>query len=105
MSVPEVLPPQNAFSNQKQPVNTIPTKPNGDPDPDAVVSCVSSDPGQVGVEVNPAGGFFITTPLDSGSAVITLSAPGYQSAQFQFTYNPPAEGKLNVFFGEDVPDA
>ena len=96
------------FSDLKTQLNSISTLPDGTPDPDAVVTWESSDPSQVGVEVNPAGGYFITTPLESGTAVITSKtvSPGkrYAEATINFSYLPAPVGETVAVIGADVSD-
>jgi len=95
------------FSNLKTKLNTISTLPDGTPDPDAKVEVTSSDP-SVGIEPDPAGGFFITTPLDQGAAVIlshTVSPNAvYEEFQINYSYVSPPVGHTVPVIGADVPD-
>jgi len=107
--MPKTVVDHATFSNLKTQLNTISTLPDGTPDPDAVVTVTSSDPSQVGVEVNPDGGYFITTPLDAGSAVVSSKtvSPGktYDEFDINFSYTSAPVGKTVPVIGSDVPDA
>jgi hypothetical protein len=103
-----LLPPHKTFSNLKTQLNTISTLPDGTPDAQAVVTVTSSAPDQVGIETNPAGGYYVTTPGDTGSATIlirtTSPAAFYEDVSFDFSYGPPPAGVTSVVIGADVPD-
>lgn len=99
------LPDVNSFSNLKTPITASPTAADGTPDPNAVVTVTSSNPTQVGVEPNGTNGWFLTTPVDTGTALITVSAgPQYEDTTFNFSYQPFVAGQLNVAIGVSVPD-
>lgn len=102
MKDPIVVPPLT--SEQKVLITINPIKPTGESDPDVDVSFSSSDP-SVGIEEQPDGrSAYIQTPGESGSARITVSAPGYEEQPVDVTYAPPVKGELNVTIGQPESD-
>lgn len=104
-------------------LSVMPRKADGHVDTNAVISWVSSDPTQVGVEpgVDPfvfsdpqftedvtcPGPFncTATTPLTSGTGSVTASCPGYESAEFgPITYAPGVARSLNASVGSPISD-
>lgn len=65
----------------------------------------SSDPAQVAVEPQGDGhSCYVLTPLDSGSATITVSAKGYESEIMLVTYTDSTPGELGMSAGSPEPD-
>lgn len=65
----------------------------------------SSDPAAVGVEPQGDGhSCIVTTPLDSGSATITVSAKGYQDETMLVEYSDSTPGELGLSAGTPEPD-
>ena len=91
-------------SKEKVFITINPIKPDGTEDPDVDVAFSSSDP-SVGIEEQPDGrSAFILTPGESGSAAITVSAPGYAEQIVDVTYSPLVLGNLNVSVGQPQSD-
>lgn len=103
------LPPVNVFSTQKKPLDLNPKGPGSDVVDDTIHGTVtSSDPSQVEIEVvdAEANKYNILTPLDSGTATITIAGnPNIEDAQFEFSYSPFVQGQWNPTFGEAISDA
>jgi len=112
------LAPHKTFSNlhtHVNPVANLPADPNAPPDAPAVpdtgatLTVTSSDPTQVSVEADPAGGFFINTPASSGQATITFHAESpnatYEDVTWDYSYTPQPAGQISVLIGADTPDA
>lgn len=106
-----ILPPITVFSNLKQPMDLNPVRGGQTEVDESVVATVTvsneSAPGAVTVVPDPAvqGGYFILTPLESGSAHITISAPDFETAEFDFSYVPFVAGQFNPVFGTPVSDS
>lgn len=98
------LDPVTLFDSEKAMLTVAPRLPNGDPDTTVEVSVTSSDSTQVGVEQIDARNWWITTPLDSGSATLTLDAPGYEADTLAVSYSPGLPRRLNVTVGAPVSD-
>lgn len=100
------LSPLVLFDSEKVLGHLAPVKPNGEPDNDVLVTVTSSDPTQVGVELVEANGhsFWLLTPLDTGMATITMSAPGYNPTTVDVSYSPGQPRELNAQFDAPVSD-
>ena len=104
-------------------LSVMPRLANGHVDKNAVITWASSDASQVGAEpgvdtfvfhdpqfdedVTCPGAFncVATTPLTSGSATVTASCPGYESADFgPITYAPGVPRSLNASVGQPISD-
>lgn len=104
-------------------LSVMPRKADGHVDTSATISWVSSNPGEVGIEVGTEafvfhdpqfdedvtcpGAFncFALTPLTTGSGTVTASAAGYESADFgPITYAPGVPRSLNASVGSPVSD-
>lgn len=100
------MPPIHMFDTEKVQLTVSPVKPNGEPDENVVVTWASSAPDQVGVE--PIGDLghscWVTTPLDTGSATITVDAPGYNPSTVDVSYEPGIPRELNLQVGTPIPD-
>lgn len=103
-----VLPPISVFSTEKQPMDLNPVR-GGQTEVDetAHATVVSSDPSQVEIEVVDAdlNKYNLLTPLDSGTAEITISGPGFETDSFTFSYSPFVPGHFNPTFGAAISDA
>ena len=121
--MPVQIPVPQLLDTEKILLSVMPRLANGRVDTEAVVTWTSSDPTQVGVEpgVDPfvfhdpqtgddytvpgAYNAFALTPLASGTATVTVSAPGYESADFgPITYAPGVPRSLNASVGSPVSD-
>lgn len=91
-------------SEQKVTVSLAPIDAAGAADDAVDVSWASADP-SVSVEESADGrSATIGSPAESGSAQVTASAPGYNSALFDVSYSPPARGELNPSVGQPESD-
>lgn len=121
--MPVNVPVPKLLDTEKIVLSVMPRKADGHVDIGAVISWVSSDPSQVGVEpgtdpfpfhddqnsedVTCPGNFncTATTPNASGTATVTVSAPGYDSATFgPITYEPGVARSLNASVGTPQSD-
>lgn len=117
------VPVPQLLDTEKILLSVMPRKADGHVDTAASVSWVSSDPSQVGVEpgtdtfvfsdpqfsedVTCPGAFncYATTPNASGSASVTASAQGYESAEFgPISYAPGQPRSLNASVGSPISD-
>jgi len=117
------VPVPKLLDTEKIVLSVMPRKADGHVDIDAVVSWESSDPSQVGVEpgtdeftfhdpqfnedVTCPGSFncTATTPNNSGTASVTASAQGYESAEFgPIQYEPGVPRSLNASVGSPISD-
>lgn len=119
----EVIAVPQLLDTEKILLSVMPRKADGHVDTAAVVSWTSSDSSQVGIEegVDPfifhdpqfdeevecPGKFncYALTPLTSGSASVTASAPGYDSAEFgPINYAAGQARSLNASVGSPLSD-
>lgn len=117
------IPVPSLLDVEKILLSVMPRKADGHVDAAAVISWASSDESQVGIEpgtesfvfhdpqfdedVTCPGAFncYALTPLESGSATVTASAAGYESAEFgPITYAPGQPRSLNASVGSPVSD-
>ena len=101
------LAPIKMLDVEKVLLSIAPQKADGTADDAVTVSWSSSDPSQVSVEPSTADNgrsCFALTPLESGVAIITVSAPGYASDTVEVSYAPGIPGKLNLSAGNPVSD-
>jgi hypothetical protein len=122
-AMPVVIPVPQLLDTEKILLSVMPRLTNGRVDTEAVVTWASSDPAQVGVEpgVDPfvfhdpqtgedytvpgAYNAFALTPLASGTGTVTVSAPGYESAEFgPIVYAPGVPRSLNASVGSPISD-
>lgn len=104
-------------------LSVMPRKADGSVDVDAQVSWSSSDPSQVGIEMNSEPFVYVdpqsgvefncpgafnataTTPLASGSASVTATAPGYTPEYFgPIEYAAGVARSLNGSVGSPISD-
>jgi hypothetical protein len=103
-----VLPPIKMLDVEKVLLSVAPQKADGTVDDSVIVTWSSSDPTQVGVEPSSTDNgrsCFALTPLESGTAIISASAPGYDTDTVEVSYAPGVAGKLNLSAGTPVSDA
>jgi len=115
------IPVPKLLDIEKVLLSVMPRKADGKVDIGAVVTWVSSAPDQVGIEpgtepfvfndgdngdVTCPGNFncFALTPLDTGAADVTVSAPGYDPAIFAISYAPGQPRSLTASYGQPVSD-
>ena len=115
------IPVPKLLDVEKVLLSVMPRKADGKIDVNAVVTWTSSAPDQVGIEpgtepfifndsaegdVTCPGNFncFALTPLDTGAADVTVSAPGYDPAIFAISYAPGQPRSLNASYGQPVSD-
>jgi hypothetical protein len=85
-------------------LSTSPTDQDGNPT-SVIPVWTSSNPEQVGLEVSEDGlTAWALTPLLEGSAIITVSATGFQSATIEISYSEPIPGQLNLSAGTPITD-
>jgi len=100
------LPPLKMLDVEKVQLSVAPQLANGEPDTTVDVSWESSDPSQVSVEpAEDDRSCFCLTPLETGVATVTVSAPGYESVTIEISYAPGVPRSLNATIGSPVPDA
>ena len=98
------LPPISMQSNNKVQLSATLLKPDGSEDTTTQLSWSSSDP-SVGLEVSDdTKSAWVTTPAESGDAIITVSAHNYESDTIHVTYTPFVPGKINLTVGTPVED-
>lgn len=100
---PHVLPDETLLDTESVELSVSPTDAAGNP-ASVTPTWESSDP-SVGLEVSDDGlSATATTPQESGSSVITVSAPGFRPWQVMIGYAPPKPGEMNLSVGERKPD-
>lgn len=117
------IPVPQLLDTEKILLSVMPRLANGHVDTAAVVTWVSSDDTQIGVQpgtdpfvfddpqfnedVTCPGNFncFALTPFTSGTGSVTVSAPGYEDAVFgPITYAPGQPRSLNASVGSPISD-
>lgn len=91
-------PPLNLFDTDKCLISLT-------PDAKGPFTWESSDPTQVSIEPQGDGhSAYALTPLDAGSATITVRAKGYQEETMLVTYTDSTPGELGMSAGAPEPD-
>lgn len=117
------IPVPKLLDTEKIQLSVMPRLEDGHVDANAIVSWNSSDLSQVGVapgvdpfvfhdpqfneDITVPGAFncFALTPLAAGTAIVTASAQGYESADFgPIIYAPGVPRSLNASVGSPVSD-
>lgn len=103
---PQILSPIKLIDTEKVLLSTSPQTSDGNPY-EGPLTWGSSDPAAVAIEPDPATNgrtAWALTPLETGSATITVSAPGVRTAKVDISYAPPAVGEMNLSAGTPVVD-
>jgi hypothetical protein len=98
------LPPVKLLDTEKVLISVAPKNADGSDDASVDVSFSSSDP-SVGIEEQEDGrSAFVLTPGESGSAIISVSAPGYAGESLEVSYASGAPRALNLSVGSPQSD-
>jgi hypothetical protein len=100
------MPTITLFDSEKVLLHSSPKLPNGDLNTTVQVSWASDATDQVALEpVGPLGhDCWALTPLDNGSATITVTAPGYNTSTQPITYSLGQPRELNLSSDAPVSD-
>jgi hypothetical protein len=101
------LAPIKMLDVEKVLLSVAPQKADGTADDTVTVTWTSSDPSQVGVEPSTTDNgrsCYALTPLETGSATITVAATGYTSDTVDISYAPGTPGTLNLSAGNPTLD-
>jgi hypothetical protein len=122
-SMSVVIPVPKLLDTEKILLSVMPRKADGTIDTAAAITWDSSDSSKVGIEPGVEAfpfddglgggpvecpGYFncwaLTPMSDAEEATVTVSAPGYESADFVITYAPGVPRSLNASVGAPVSD-
>lgn len=102
---PITFPEVKMLDVEKVLLSASPTKPDGSPADGVPLTWTSSDPNAVSLEPSEDGlTCWALTPLESGSANVTVSARGFRSVVIPISYAPAVPGELNVSVGNPTLD-